>query len=289
MAAPKKVIYGGFKYGWYGKLASGEFYPAGLTGSLSAGAASGGGLVRLQGVKQANITLPQSERKTQTGDDEAQGTLIFAPIEDPSGTLNLGILDLDYENMVQGTQLYNVGDLQISVLAPQDPDFVDHLFLMSRPAKSKEAATSGLGRWINYLIPIMNASPRGDSSIQEREFSDAVYDVICNKSSKFPWGLALGAANVGTTGGPIFRIISRYPLMIDTFIGNNSEDEYTLSKIPVGDHSSDFFHSYNYSTGANADSELTSVNTTSGLVTFTAAIAAAAVRLFVYQWNPALN
>ncbi len=289
MASPKKVIFASLSYAWYGKLASGAYYPAGLTGSLTPGAATGGGLVRLQGMKQASLTLPESTRVTQTGDAQPQGTFIFAPVEDVTGQITMGILDLDYENMVQGTLAYNLNNLQISPMAPGDPDFVDHLMLISRPAKSKEAATTGLGRWLNYLVPIMNASPRGDSGISERELADALYDLVGNKTGTFPWGDALDSANVGTTEAAAFRIISEYPLMIDVFVSDNSETEYTLSKIPVGDMDSVYFNSFDYSDGSDADDELTSVSTTTGLVTYTSAIADNAVRLFLYQWDPAAN
>lgn len=289
MAAPKKVIFASLAYAWYGKLASGAFYPAGLTGTLSAGATSGGGLRRLEGMKSASLSLPESTRATQTGDGQPQGTFIFAPIEDVTGQINMGILDLDYENMVQGTSVYNLNDLQISAMAPEDPDFVDHLLLLSRPAKSKEAATTGLGRWLNYLVPIVNASPRGDSSITEREIADAIYDLVGNKASVFPWGDALDSGNVGTGAAAAWRIISTYPLMIDVFVGDNSETTYTLSKLPVGDEDSVYFNSFNYATGADADSEIDNVNTSTGVVTWSSAIGQDLVRLMLYQWDPALN
>lgn len=289
MAAPKKVIFADLSYAWYGKLAASSYYPAGLTGALVAGATSGGGLVRLEGMKSAALTLPESTRLTQTGDGKPQGTFLLSPVEDVSGQLNMGILDLNYENMAQGTSIYTLDDMQISPMSPADPSFVDHLMLLSRPAKSKEAATTGLGRWLNYLIPILNASPRGDSAITERELADAIYDLVGNKAAYFPWGDALDSGNVGTSQAAAFRIITEYPLMIDVFVGDNSETTYTLSKLPVGDESSIYFSSYNYATGANADSELTSVSTSTGLVTWSSAIGQDLVRVLVYEWDPALN
>lgn len=287
MAAPQKIIYAGLGYVHYGALAAGAYYPAGLTGVVANGQIEP--LVRLQGAKSLGLTIPEAVRVTQTGDDQPQGTFIFRSTENPTGTLNMGILDLDYENMVQGTTLYTVGDSQISALAPGDPVFVDHLMLVSRPAKSKSAATSGQSQWHNYLIPLVNAAPRGDSSITEREVADAVYDLVINPATFFPWGLALGATNVGTTEVPIFRITTKYPLMIETLSGDNSEDEFTLDKLPVSDHSGDYLHTYDYSDGSNADDELTSVSTTTGLMTYTAAPGTGVKRVVVYQWNPALN
>lgn len=289
MAAPKKVIFGDLSYAWFGKLAAGSYYPAGLTGSLSAGATSGGGLVRLEGMKSASLTLPESTRLTQTGDGQPQGTFILTPIEDVTGQINLGILDLDYENMAQGTSVYTLNNMQISALGPADPIFADHLMLISRPAKSKAAATSGLSRWLNYLIPLMNASPRGDSAITERELSDVILDIVANKSGTFAWGDVLDSGNVGTTAAATFRIISDYPVMIDVFVGDNSETTYTLSKLPVSDMGGDYFNSFNYATGADADSELTSVSTSTGVVTWTSAVGQDLVRVLVYQWDPALN
>lgn len=287
MAAPKQIIFGGLSYGHIGKLVSGTYYPGGIDGAITAG--QGEGLYRLKALKTAALNIPEAVRQTQTGDDQAQGTMLWSSTEDLNGSMNVGILDLDYESMAQGTVVVALGDGQWAAINPKDQVFVDHLFLLSRPAKSKAALTSGQSQYLNYLIPLMNAAPRGDSGITEREFADVVFDIIGNKTGTMPWGETVEDFGLGTTEAAGFRVISKFPLMIDVFRGNNAATTFTLSKIPAGDHSSDYLDVFTYADGNDASGDMTSISTSTGLVTFSAAPGTDEIYVFVYQWDPSAN
>lgn len=278
----KKVISGGFSLMQYARAHT-TGYPAGTTGTIANGGDAG--MSRLYGVKQASVSIPEAVRATQTGDDNPQGSLVWPTTELPGGNLQTGIFDEDFDAIAQGTLAYTLSGMRIGVLSPADPEYADLVGILSRPAKSKDSATTGRKRWQHYLLPAFNAVPRGTDSFQERTFGNNVYDITCNPATKFPWGDALDATNVGTTETPVFVIHTDYRLTMHTFVGDGADTAFTLSKLPAGDEATDYFDLFAAADGSDANGLLDSVNTSTGVVTFTAAPSAGVVYTTVYQYQ----
>lgn len=285
MAQTKKVIAGGFAQLQYARVSTAG-YPDGA--SLTAGIAAGGddGLGRLNGVKTASITLPEAERPTQTGDDEAQGSLIFASPEVPSGQMTTGIFDQEFDALAVGHLVYAMNDgTSIDPIGGSGKDYRDMMLILSRQAKSKDAATSGRKRKEHYLLPSVNVDPQGGDGFTERAFSDGQYSLTCNPAAKFPWGLALGAANVGTTAAPVLRFFTDYNISLHTVVGDGTVTSFTLDHAPASDHTGNYFDLFNFATGLDASSLIDSVNTTTGVVTLTGALGSGTTLVAYYQYE----
>jgi hypothetical protein len=229
----KKLISGGFERLYYGPMDTAGFL-IGATGTAPAnGNTNGSGMAKLDGVKTSNVTVPPGENKTQTGDDQGLGSILFPSVEYPAFDLEVGTMDLDFDALAQGTKVHNDGDTSFGSLQPSDPDYADMCLVLLRRAKGRATGSIGNAHWEGSILPRCTIQPLGGDGYKERELVTYKYRVIANPASLYPWGLAFGETNNGTTSMPIIPLTAEYRVHIQRFSGDGTQDDFILDYTPA--------------------------------------------------------
>lgn len=228
------------------------------------------GMSRLVGGKTSDIAVQETETLTPTGDDGTLGAVFeFDPTAQPSGTLEVGVHNLEQQAQFQNTLIDEIlTGSYVGVLQPKDVARKNVFLQYTRRAVDKDDATSGLAAWQQYIMPRARMQPLGSAQYQERAESPDRYRVIVNNTTKFPDGKVLTLADNGALEAPVLPIHGSYRVAWHFFIGDNSEDEVVLNYTPAG---ALLFRATNFSAGTNVTGTLV-VNTRT--LTFTAAPAA---------------
>lgn len=232
-ANAKQIIAAGFERMYYGPLNSTGRLLGGTATAPASGLTDGSPMLRMLGVKTSDLAIVEPEVQSSTGDDQSQGTFIFAPAANPSFNIEVAVRDLDFEALVQGTKVMAIGDISVGVLQPHDPEFPDIFLLGLRRAKVKTVGSDGIGGWEGVFIPRANLVPLGSNAYTERQVATYKYKVIANPCDRWPWGVAIDDATLGTTGGCIFPFTAENRLHAQRFTGDNTEDTFILAYTPI--------------------------------------------------------
>lgn len=230
----KQVIAAGFDRMYYWRVGS-DGYIIGSTGTApAAGNTNGSGAAKADGVKTAEIAIPEGQVVQVTGDNQALGTFIFPPSELPSFNIEVATMDLTLEALMQDTLTYDDGDTTFGALAPTDPVYNDIGLLFLRDARGRATGSIGAAHFEGVLIPKATMQALGSSGFKEREGTSYRYKVIANPADKFPWGLAIDATTVlGTPSTPIIPFIAENRVHVHRFTGNNTQTAFVLQHTPV--------------------------------------------------------
>lgn len=211
-------------------------YVMGTTPLTTSDTDSTEGLDRVLYAKTADLSLPDNVTVTITGDDDAVTIFQFPPGELPSFSLEVGSSDLTFGTKTQGTSIYELGDWSFNVLGPNDPDFEDITFVMSTQAKvAGTSGCAGSSGWYHLILPACNVQDKGPGGLNEQGEVTRSYQVTVNKASCFPWGQALTADNVGTTGAVMIEFFAENRFTFQTYIDDGATGSFTLERTPAGD------------------------------------------------------
>jgi hypothetical protein len=228
-----KVIAAGYERAYFGIVdATLGIHKGDTVGSGTA--ADGFPMVRLDGVKTANVQIKEPESVFISGDDGPIGAFIFPNEETPKFDLITAVNDLGAVALYSGTKVYADGDINVGVLQPDSPTFPDVSLVLMRRAISRDAgATLGLTRWEGVIIPRATIIPAGSEGLEQKKGGQYKYSVICNFSSTLPHGRAVTATNFGTTAAPIFPFTADNRIHFQTFISDGIITDFNLSKTPA--------------------------------------------------------
>lgn len=202
---------------------------AGTTGTVSQGAA-GSAAGRMLGVQTAEIKVGEPDNVNIPGDDGNLGTFEFGPAEIPSFDIIVGVMDLTWEAVFQGTTVFNEGSFSWGVLDPNNPSYADVAFIGVSRAKSKESGTDGVSHYQHVLIPKANVIPLGRDTYQGRTGAGFRYRVQPTRTDSYPWGLTLKDAVQGTPGGVIFPFTAPNRTTFHRFTGDNGTASFTVAE-----------------------------------------------------------
>lgn len=230
----KKLIAAGFDSMHYFCVGSDGYMIGATRTAPSAGNTNGSGAAKADGVKTAQVAIPEGEVVNPTGDNQALGTFIFPATTLPTFNIALATMDLDFDALGQDTLTYDDGDTTFGALGPTEPGYPDMGLIFTRDARSRATGSIGSAHFEGIIVPKATLQPLGTSGFAEREATSYQHKVICNPADKFPWGLAIDATTVlGTPSVPIIPWTAENRLHIQRFTGNNTQTAFVLQYTPA--------------------------------------------------------
>lgn len=261
----KEIISAGVELAEFHVLDSGG-YISGSTGTVASGAA-GAAAGRIRGIQTASVTTPDDELVTIPGDDGVMGAFTFEPDTVPQFTIDVGVQDLDDEAAFQTSRVYQRGNLNMGILQPSGSTLVDMLVILTSKTKAKTPGSDGISRYSGYILPKVNARPKGRVEFAGRQGAVYRYACVANVSDTFGAGETMRADTFGTESGVIIPWTGLYRLTAHRFTGDGVTTAFTLGKTPATSTAADFQVWIN---GVVQNSGY-SVNTTTKVITFSPA------------------
>jgi len=271
-------IAAGFSSGWYMLLDS-DGYAAGASGTVSTGSAGAAG-GRILGVQNADVSIKEPDTVPVSGDDGVLGSFLFAPNESPSGTFEVGVRDIALEARLQSTLVQTLGNLNLGVIQPKDPVYVDVGLILSRQAQSQDGASLGKAMYENAIVLKAQLAPLGNTPLTGRTAAVTRYRVIANPSNATPMGYTLTNAANGTEAAPFLTVATDYPLTWHAFRGDGATTGFVVSQTPSSNIAA------NHLVFVNGVQVTPTINTTTKTFTITPAPANNAKITVVYQYVP---
>lgn len=223
-----KVLSGGFRSGWFIPTDS-DGYLCGIAsgGSLTPGATGSGGYY-LDGVKSAGYKAIEPLVLLGTGEDQPLGQLIEPPQTLPEFDMVGSIGDLTLDALTQNTLVYAMGNLEVGIIQPYLPNYIDGALLMVRLSMSRDSSTLGQGNWDVVLFPKVKLVPLSSDGMAEKKITDFKRHVICNPSSLLPNGTPVNATNFGTTNGVEFPMTAPNKILMYGWKGTGAVTAFNL-------------------------------------------------------------
>lgn len=221
------------------KLAQLSFYDsAGLACGSASALANGedAGMMYWRGMKNVDITTPERERQSATGDDELLGTFTFPSTDPVTLGLQFGKKDLAVASALQNTNLYDNGQFEF-YLANASVDDLPLMFLQTHSLAKRH--TFGQRQIKGYEVNMFfsgEISDQGPDSITERQIRAYDYFMACDPVSVFPWDSKIAVANEGARAAPYAIVTSDYFNTYHFFKGDGTIATITLDETPIGVH-----------------------------------------------------
>jgi hypothetical protein len=229
--APNKGISAGNQLSFWGQVDSAGFF-AGTSGSVATGA-TGEPMGRLLGIKTASPGPVEPEFVNITGDDTTLGAIDFGPNEVPNWIVEVAAFDLATEALLQGTLVETLAGFKLGVLQPNDPVYPDVCLIYQAKTKYKDAGSDGVKAWSGYIVPLGTMVPLGRKEFNERTPAVERFKVTAQVASRKPWGVTISDTLLGTSGAPLIRFTSDYPLVMERFTGDGIVSTFNLTYTPI--------------------------------------------------------
>lgn len=207
-------------------------FPMGPTGSIAQGAHRGMGIH--VGVKKAGGPAGEPRVVDQTGDD---GTYLQKFI---FGSTKIGEMDLTFEvdNMdfyaaISNLKVFQIGEWNGVGIETDTVPTARTCFVFNSQAKDADADFGDV-RWVNMFYPLVTTYPLFEA-VEEAKSLAYPYRGAPVRAAVTPWQVAFTKATHGFTRAARFKLISRYPLTMHTFVGNASATVITLDYSPSTD------------------------------------------------------
>lgn len=154
--------------------------------------------------------------------------------------------------------------------------------ILSQKFQSRETATTGLTKYLNYIIPICDVRTlAGGLAFQAK--TNWQFRVTPTMGTKFPWGEAFSSTQGWTDNETdMFMITSEDPLALTAFTGDGAEATFITAYLPTSavitvNASPNF-----YAEDGTAEA-LTSISVTTGVATPDAAPGAGVSSVLLYE------
>ncbi len=226
----KKVTSAGAASVYYGAVDSTGYLIGSTASAPAAGDADGSSMAQLEGVKNFPFVPNAPDRLNITGDDGAIAQFLWNPIELPTGDATFAVSDMDFAALAMTTLVHDLGGYEFLGVQPANVTYQDLCLLVTAQAKSRTTATAGSSLFYNYLIMKANAYYQGRDAFAERAEAAFIYNLIANKSTNYPWGVAFTDGVNGDTEFVVMEFTSAYRPMIQRWTGNAVLDTFNLSK-----------------------------------------------------------
>lgn len=192
-------------------------------------------MTRWYAVKQADITTPQRERQTQTGDDVYQGHLMFPSTDPVEIAIQIGVQQQARKADVLGIKEVDDDQLSYTLINPEIEDLPPACLLIHSPAKERVFGQRSRDGWVINMIHRCEISDRG-SSISERTMRDYDFFATCDQTYVHPWGVAMTKDQEGAIGGAGIEAGDTYRIMLGAFRTDGTVSALDLTKRIRGDH-----------------------------------------------------
>lgn len=223
-----QFIVAGAKQLQYGILDSNGLFN-GNSASLSAGA-DGNPAGRIRGIKTADISIPEPEIVTITGDDIPMAQFIFPSASFPSFVIETATEDYDLNALAQGTLTQALGDWDIALYQPDKDEVPQMCLIFTSQAKSDESGSRGVKGFYNLIVPKAEIVPLGPGGFNERAEMTFRWQVNITRSDIKPWGAAISNADNGATGASMIGFYSEKPVTMHRWDEDTSTTVFTLGE-----------------------------------------------------------
>jgi hypothetical protein len=281
----KAAIVAGFDLGYLWR-ADNDGYAMGLTGELANG--EDAGLYEILAVQTAALEIPDPERTNILGNNHFQAAFIWPLGESPAGNVQCAAYDMDLAVNLDGTKVFEIGDIAHHVLGASSGQIQDVGLLLSASAVAKTAGYKGRFLRFGYLCPAVQAVFKGIGQFNQRGEAPVSMALVVNESDRFPWGQDMSLDTHGTVGGLMVPWFAWHYTMLHTFVGDGTTSTVTLAKTPAGDHTASpaKVTVYNEGTPLTPTTDWTLVPATRVLTFQAGAIPGAGERCEIYyQWK----
>jgi hypothetical protein len=201
-----------------------------VLGSPAAGTAYRG--IRISGALALSITVPEPQRVTARGDDRPYHTFQLPPTENPTGELRVSKTNLDAVALITSTEEFGSAAARRIGLATDKQGEEETLLVWGcREAIDSEEGSANFGEkcWQTYILLSVQASVR-PATFEDAAVGEFVYSLAANQVTLDEFGTAFSTATHGFTKAAVLMVITTYKFMMDAFVGDGVEDEFTLSE-----------------------------------------------------------
>lgn len=193
--------------------------------------------LRISGAQALTVTIPEPQRVTARGDDRTYHTFQLAPTDSPSGELRVSKLDTAVIALLSSTKEWGQSPVRKSGVATDKQGLESAVFMWgSRQAIDSDEDSAYFGRqvWQTYLFLNALVAIR-PAAMEDQAVGEVTYSIAANDSTVDEFGTQFSEATNGFTRCPFLIFMTDGQYMIDTFVGDNSETEFTLSQTPMTD------------------------------------------------------
>jgi hypothetical protein len=198
----------------------------------TAGASDGNTGLRVEAAMTLPLTIPDSDLVDVLGDDALTVQFDFGASTLPGAVVEFAARNLFLEAMAQGTTVYQQGNIDQGVLAPEVEDLANLALLLGRRAKTWTPGQRGVERWEFLFIPSCTMSPKGPADYTQRTHGPYRFQISVSKGNITPWGETFYNAAQGTESAALLPIEANKAYWLDIFKGDGVNLTFNLSKTP---------------------------------------------------------
>ncbi len=192
--------------------------------------------LRISGAQALTLNVPDPQRVTARGDDRAYYTFNLPPTETPTGELRVSKTNGPVIAMVTGTKLFGSPVLRKKMGLATDRQGLESAVVMwgSRQGIDSEDGSVYFGQQIWQTYIILNAlSTMRPATMEDATIGLVNFAVTANDATVDELGVLFTTDANGFTKSSYLLVITLNQFMIDAFLGDDSEDEFTLSQTPI--------------------------------------------------------
>lgn len=221
----------GNKYSGLGFLNDDGILIGGSPTAPAAGAA-GSGLIRLLGIKQVPLRIPDSQLVQDTGDDDLIAEFDFDSIESRRYIATMAVEDLDLLSALTGVPVESIaGGDWVADDITNAPEYNVCLIHQAR-AKKQDSTNRGEKAWQGVVVNLATAKYLGRDEFNERAPGVYRLSITPQLASYKPWGQTIldGAL---TEASRLYRFRSDFPYWMHAFTGTGALSTFNLDYKPV--------------------------------------------------------
>ncbi len=183
------------------------------------------------GALALTLTIPDPQRVTARGDDRAYYTFQLPPTETPSGELRVSKTSSSVIALLSGTKVWGESPQRKTGFATdmQGNEAAVILWGTRQGVDSDDdSPTFGQQIWQTYVLLNALATVR-PASMEDAAIGEVTYSLSANDSSVDEFGKPFSVVTNGFTKASYIMVISKDKLGIDAFVGDASQEAFTLS------------------------------------------------------------
>jgi len=185
----------------------------------------------VSGALALTLTIPDPQRVTARGDDRAYYTFQLPPTDTPTGELRVSKTSGPVMALLSGTKSWGTSpNKKVGLATDRQGDEQAVILWGCRQAidSDEDSATFGQQLWATYILLNALATVR-PSAMEDAAIGEITYSIAANDASVDEYGKTFTVIINGFTKCPYVMVITKDKFAMDAFVGDNSENEFTLS------------------------------------------------------------
>lgn len=190
--------------------------------------------LKVSGAVALTVAIPDPQRVPARGDDRTYYTFQLPPTESPTGELRVTKSDFDVIALLTGTLRFGSPPIRKVGLGTDKQGEEPAVVLWgSRQAIDSEEGSAAFGTQIWQTYVFLNAvCAVKPATMEDAAIGEITYSVVGNDATVDEFGSALTIAEHGFTKAPFIMVTSRYKYMLEAFLGDGAQTQFTLSETP---------------------------------------------------------